>query len=244
MRNTEYATDSVPLSGYGYPVKPNGLICSMFRPSDDATVYPYLIPSNIFAVTSLQQILAIAAAANLDFPATDANRLIGKIRAALETEARIATKKHGEIYAYEVNGFGSCNLMDDANVPSLLALPYLNPEYANDAIYANTRKYILTTDNPFFFRGSIAEGIGGPHVGMDMIWPISIIMRGLTSHDDQEIKQCIATLQATHAGKGFMHESFHKDDAAKFTRPWFAWANTLFGEFIWKVYRERPYLLS
>ena len=136
--------------------------------------------------------------------------------------------------------------MDDANVPSLLSLTYLLPETMkkNEAVYTNTRAYALSENNPFFFKGKAGEGIGGPHVGMDMIWPISIIMRGLTSNDDSEIRNCIDTLQHTHAGTGFMHESFYKDDPKKFTRSWFAWANTLFGEFIWKVYKERPHLLS
>jgi meiotically up-regulated gene 157 (Mug157) protein len=45
-------------------------------------------------------------------------------------------------------------------------------------------------------------------------------------------------LKATHAGTGFMHESFHKNDASNFSRKWFAWANTLFGELIVKLYDE------
>ena len=114
----------------------------------------------------------------------------------------------------------------------------------NDETYLNTRKYILSEENPFFYKGKAGEGIGGPHVGADYIWPISITMRGLTSNDDAEIKKCLDMLQKSHAGTGFMHESFHKDDAAKYTRSWFAWANTLFGELIWKVYREKPELLN
>ncbi len=243
MRSSKYATDSVPLSGYGYPAKPNGLICSMFRPSDDATVYPYLVSSNIFAVRSLKDMLEIVAAIKVEFDTQEVNQLIGEINTGL-AEARIKTEKYGEIYAYEINGFGSYNLMDDANVPSLLGLPYLVPEMMQDEVYLNTRKYVLSENNPFFFNGKAGEGIGGPHVGMDMIWPISIIIRGLTSNDDKEIKMCLDTLQQTHAGTGFMHESFHKDDPTKFSRPWFAWANTLFGEFVWKVYRERRELLG
>jgi meiotically up-regulated gene 157 (Mug157) protein len=113
-----------------------------------------------------------------------------------------------------------------------------------DPIYQNTRKFLLSDANPFFFKGTAAEGIGGPHVGQDMIWPIAITTRGLTSTDDAEIRACIQSLKATHAGTGYMHESFHKDDPKKFTRSWFAWANTLFGEFLWKVYQEKPQLLA
>jgi meiotically up-regulated gene 157 (Mug157) protein len=134
--------------------------------------------------------------------------------------------------------------MDDANIPSLLSIPYLFSVESGDEAYWNTRKILLSENNPFFFKGKAAEGIGGPHVGMDYIWPMSIIIRGLTSTDDKEIKNCLDMLQQTHAGTGFMHESFHKDDPTKFTRKWFAWANTLFGEFVWKVYKERKHLLN
>jgi meiotically up-regulated gene 157 (Mug157) protein len=134
--------------------------------------------------------------------------------------------------------------MDDANIPSLLSLKYISKEVLDKEVYNTTRKMILSDENPFFFKGKAAEGIGGPHCGMDMIWPMSIIMRGLTSNDDKEIKLCLDMLQRTHAGTGFMHESFHKDDATNYTRKWFAWANTLFGEFVWKVYREKPHLLN
>jgi meiotically up-regulated gene 157 (Mug157) protein len=148
------------------------------------------------------------------------------------------------MYIYESNGFGSHNLMDDANVPSLLSLCYLHFASATDPIYRNTRQYVLSVDNPFFFKGKAGEGIGGPHAGMDMIWPISIIISGLTSVEDREIKSCLEMLQKSHANTGFMHESFHKDDPSRFTRPWFAWANSLFGEFVLKIYKERKWLLN
>jgi len=244
MRETPYATDTVPLSGYGYPVRPNGLICSAFRPSDDATIYPYLVPANFFAFQSLAQLATIISSAKLTFDTNDLDKLMKDIATGLQNDAKVKHEKYGTIYAYEVNGYGSYNLMDDANVPSLLSLSYLVPAMKDDAEYKNTRKFVLSQENPFFFKGKAGEGIGGPHAGMDQIWPLSIIMRGLTSNDDKEIKQCLETLQATTAGTNFMHESFDKDDASKFTRPWFAWANTLFGEFVWKVYREKPHLLN
>lgn len=243
MRGTPYATDSVPLNGYGYPVKPNGMICSIFRPSDDATIYPFLVPSNFFAVASLEQMEELIKATGHDFDVDEIRQLKHLIQAGLDKDA-VTNTTSGEIYAYEINGFGSYNLMDDANVPSLLSLGYLIPEMRNDKVYQNTRRFVLSAKNPFFFRGKVAEGIGGPHAGIDRIWPLSIIMRGLTSHDDDEISSCLGMLQSTHAGTGFVHESFNKDDAKDFSRPWFAWANTLFGEFVWKVYRERPELLN
>jgi uncharacterized protein len=129
-------------------------------------------------------------------------------------------------------------------VPSLLSLPYLQAMHKDDPVYINTRKMVHSEYNPFFFKGTAGEGIGGPHIGQDMIWPMAIIMRGLTSTDDAEIKNCIELLRKTHGDTGFMHESFHKDDPKKFTRKWFAWANTLFGEFLWKTYKEKPHLLA
>ena len=245
QRKTEFATDGVPMNGYGYPAKPNGLICSMFRPSDDATVYSYLIPSNFFAVTSLKQASEMANAISKDAAlANDLLTLAEEVESALKKHATTTHPAFGKIYAFEVNGFGSYNLMDDANVPSLLAMPYLGGVTSSDAVYRNTRNYVWSTENPFFFKGTHAEGIGGPHVGLDMVWPMSIIMKALTSKDDKEIKWSIDTLRKTHGGTGFMHESFHKDDPKKFTREWFAWANTLFGELLWKTFKEKPHLLA
>jgi hypothetical protein len=257
QRKTSWATDGVPMGGYGYPTKKVGLIHSMFRPSDDATIYPFLIPSNLFALSSLRNLRTI-------FQALKIGQELDGPAFALETDLINALNEHavvshpifGEVFAYEVDGFGNHTLMDDANVPSLLALPYLqsthfvgdlsvlNPDKRGYMIYQNTRRMVLSDSNPFFFKGKAGEGIGGPHAGLNMIWPLSIIMRGLTSHDPLEVAHCLQLLQKSHAGTGFMHESFHKDDAAKFTRKWFAWANTLFGELVLKTYLERPALLS
>ena len=245
QRTTAFATDSLPLGGYGYPVKPVGLICSMFRPSDDATIFPFLIPSNFFAVVSLKNAAEmVRSISNNNNLANECLQLSAEVEKALQKYAVINHGDMGEIYAYEVNGFGSFNLMDDANVPSLLSLPYLNAVNENDPLYHNTRKFVLSQDNPFFFKGTAGEGIGGPHAGMDKIWPLSIIMRGLTSADKNEIKKCLQMLKSSNAGTGFMHESFNKDDAAIFTRKWFAWANTIFGEFILQTHKLYPELLA
>jgi uncharacterized protein len=245
QRTTSTSTDTQPMNGYGYPIKPVGLICSLFRPSDDATLFSFLIPSNFFAVVSLKQAAEMVSRISNDKVITEKlSSLALEVENALHEYAIVEHKLFGKVYAYEVNGFGSYNLMDDANVPSLLSLPYLGAVKASDAIYQNTRKLVLSRYNPFFYKGRAGEGIGGPHVGADMVWPISIIMRGLTSDNDKEIKYCLQLLGTTHAGTGFMHESFHKDDPKKFTRSWFAWANTIFGEFMWKTYQRKMYLLT
>jgi meiotically up-regulated gene 157 (Mug157) protein len=258
MRRTEFATDTVPLRGYGYPTKKVGLIHSMFRPSDDATVYPFLIPSNIFALNSLADLRAIFQEIGAHGKPVDdaAYKLMAELEKVLLEHAIVTHPVFGEVFAYEADGFGNHLLMDDANVPSLLGLPYLqsphltgplsvlHPEQRGYTIYQNTRRMLLSESNPFFFKGKAGEGIGGPHVGAEMVWPLSIIIRGLTSHDSQEMALCLKMLQQSNAGTGFMHESFHKDDASHFTRKWFAWANTLFGEFVLKVYHEHPALLN
>jgi len=256
-RKTSWATDGVPLGGYGYPTKKVGLIHSMFRPSDDATIYPFLIPSNMFAVSTMVNLSILRVSLKLEKElGDDCLFLLDSLMDPLEAHGITNHTIYGDVFAYEADGFDNHTFMDDANVPSLLSLPYLqSPSFVGDLsvldkekkayhIYQNTRRMVLSESNPFFFKGKAGEGIGGPHAGKDMIWPLSIIMRGLTSNDDNEIKLCLDMLQKNHAGTGFMHESFHKDDPLKFTRKWFAWANTLFGEFVWKVYRERPNLLN
>ena len=239
LRVTDRALDTMNNAGWGAPVKPVGLIASAFRPSDDATTLQFLVPSNFMAVTSLRKAAKILDKVNgrADL-AAQCTGLADEVSAALQKYAVYNHPKYGKIYAYEVDGFGNHFLMDDANVPSLLAMPYLGDIDIDDPVYQNTRRYVWSEDNPYFFRGRAGEGIGGPHVGYDMIWPMSIMMRAFTSHDDEEIRKCIEMLMNTDAGTGFMHESFNKDDATKYTRDWFAWQNTLFGELIIKLVND------
>lgn len=246
QRYTAVSTDTVPLSGYGNPAKPNGLINSSFRPSDDSCIYNYLVPSNLFALKSLQQMKEIlnSLTNSNDELIDQINKLIDELKESIYKYTIIDHLNYGKVFAYEVDGFGNMLFMDDANIPSLLSLPYLGAVDVDDEIYHNTRNFILSEDNPYFFKGKFAEGIGGPHVGLNMIWPMAIIMRALTSEDDNEIISCLTTLKKTHAGTGFMHETFHKDDPKNSTRSWFAWANTLFGELIFTLYKTKPYLLK
>ena len=239
QRQTERQLDTMSNDGKGNPVKPVGLIASAFRPSDDATTFQFLVPSNFFAVTSLRKAAEILTAVNSKTDmAKECTDLANEVEAALKQYAVHNHPKYGKIYAFEVDGFGNQLLMDDANVPSLLALPYLGDVDVKDPIYQNTRDFVWSEDNPYFFKGTAGEGIGGPHIGYDMIWPMSIMMKAFTSQNDDEIKYCIKMLMATDAGTGFMHESFHKNDPNKFTRHWFAWQNTLFGELIIKLIND------
>ena len=239
QRKTERQLDTMNNDGWGNPVNPVGLIASAFRPSDDATTFQFLVPSNFFAVTSLRKAAEILATVNKKPElAEKCKNLAQEVETALKKYAIFNHPKYGQIYAFEVDGFGNQYFMDDANVPSLLAMPYLGDMDANDPIYQNTRNYVWSKDNPYFFKGTAGEGIGGPHIGYDMIWPMSIMMKAFTSRDEKEIQTCIKMLMDTDAGTGFMHESFNKDNPEKFTRAWFAWQNTLFGELILKQVNE------
>jgi meiotically up-regulated gene 157 (Mug157) protein len=235
-------TDTL-VNGLGNPAKPIGLIASAFRPSDDACIFPFLIPSNHFAVRSLRQLSSMVLAFFGDAAmASDANALADEVADALTQYATVSTAE-GLMWAYEIDGFGGRVLMDDANVPSLLSLPYLDSS-PDAKIYARTRRFVWSKNNPWFFRGSTLEGVGSPHIGRDSIWPMSQIIYALTSDSDAEISASIQMLQLASAGTGFMHESYKANDPANFTRSWFAWANTLFGELIGKTVQTRPELLG
>ncbi|MBO4444098.1 MAG: glycoside hydrolase family 125 protein [Bacteroidaceae bacterium] len=245
QRRTERASDTQYNSGWGQPINPVGLIASSFRPSDDATTFPFLIPSNFFAVSVLDktaEILSSVKYGNSKDLAKECRELSKEVSKALKKYAVYKHPKYGKIYAFEVDGFGNQYLMDDANVPSLLAMAYLGGVDFKDPVYRNTRRFVWSHDNPYFFSGTAGEGIGGPHVGFDMIWPMSIIMRAFTAENnakgDEEVRWCLQTLLDTDAGTGFMHETFHVNDPQNFTRSWFAWANTLFGELIIKLVDE------
>ncbi len=244
-RETAWSTDTVPGNGYGNPIKPNGLIVSVFRPSDDATIYPFLIPSNLFAVVSCRQLAEMLKAMNKDKNlANDLDALASEVENAVNKFGIYPHPEFGPIYAFEVDGFGNYLLMDDAGIPGLVSMPYLDSVSVTDPVYINTRKFALSNSNPYFFKGKAGEGLGSPHTLIDQIWPMGIIARAITSTDEKEIIAQLKLLKSTHNHTGFMHESFDKDNPANFTRKWFAWVNTLFGELILKLEQERPALLK
>jgi meiotically up-regulated gene 157 (Mug157) protein len=245
QRVTPTLTDTVANGGFGQPARSVGLIHSMFRPSDDSTLFPFLVPANFFAVVALRQAAEMLESIHQDAAtAKECRELADEVEKALKEYAVVNHPTAGKVYAFEIDGFGNYYCIDDANVPNLMSLPYIGAVKLDDPLYQATRKLVLSDTNPYYSRGKAAEGTGGPHVGRNMIWPLGITLRALTSNDDGEIGKCLSMLQKTHAGTGFMHEAFDKNDAAKFTRPWFAWANTLFGELILKTFKERPKLLD
>jgi hypothetical protein len=246
QRKTFSKTDTQSNHGYGKPCKPNGMICSAFRNSDDATTYLYNIPENLFAVAALRQLAEITQSIQ---PNSSLSKeclvLSNEVEAAVLEHGIVTNQTFGEIYAYETDGFGNYLNMEDAGIPGLVTIPYLGYGSFKDKMYERSRMFALSNSNPYFYSSNIAEGNGSPHTEYrgKMIWPIGIIARALTTSDETEITKCLTMLKTTHAGKGFMHESFQKDNPNNFTRHWFAWANSLFGEMICKVYREKPHLL-
>ena len=265
QRTTDAPTDSLMLGGVGNLGRYTGMVKSAFRPSDDSSLMPFFVPANAMAVVELRHtaelltqlqraqggvteeqratMVELAANATQLADTIDAGiRKYGVITPPQWLRDELSAPAHS-IYAYEVDGYGGQNIMDDANIPSLLALPYLGYTSRTDPLYAATRAVLLSPNNPYFFNGTAGSGIGGPHIGIDYIWPMSLIARALTSTSDDEINYCLQTLKTSSAGTGWLHESFHKNSADDYTRPWFAWVNGLYGQLIMQLATERPHLI-
>ncbi len=236
IRENTFFTDTLSRNGKGALVRGNiGLTWSGFRPSDDACTYGYLIPSNMFATVILGYLEEIADAIYHDNTLQeDARTLRTQIEEGIRNYGIVETSDYGKIYAYETDGFGQYNLMDDANIPSLLSIPYLGYQ-GDDTILQNTRRFILSDANPCYYQGIFARGIGSPHTPVNHVWHLSLIMQGLTAVDEQEQRDILQMLLKTDAGTNLMHESFHVDNPNQYTRKWFSWANALFCELILKI---------
>jgi hypothetical protein len=226
-------TDTLSRDGKGALVKKDiGLTWSGFRPSDDACVYGYLIPSNMLASVVLDDIAEIAREIYSDFDfAKKAEALAADIRRGIEQYA-IVPGEAKEFYAYEVDGFGQYNIMDDANLPSLLSMPYIGYCDKSNEWYRNTREVVLSDRNPYYYKGSVLTGIGSPHTPQCQVWPMSLCMQGITSDSEEEKNRILEMLSRSDAGTDLMHESVLADDASVYTRPWFSWANSVFCEFV------------
>ena len=227
--------DTIHNNGMGAPVAYTGMTWSGFRPSDDACTYGYLIPSNMFAVV----VLGYAAEMLGDHPlAAEALALRAEIQEGLKKFATVEHPVHGTVYACEVDGMGNYLLMDDANIPSLISAPYLGYTTTDDPIYRNTRKMLLSSDNPYYYEGKCAKGIGSPHTPPHYVWHMALAMQGMTSDNKEEMKAILDMLTTCDGGTGYMHEGFHVDDPTVFTRPWFTWPDSLFCEFVNKCMDE------
>ena len=242
---TSRSPSGEPIPDFGPPVQPNGLICSRFRPSDDAVTYQYLIPSNFFAAAALRQMAELLREVRHNAEmAAEADALADEVSAALAQHARAEHPDFGTIYPYEMDGRGGVLLMDDANVPSLLSLPYLGACDPADPVYQATRRFVWSCSEPVVCGRASTPASAARIPGPNTIWPIALSMYALTSSSETEVAAVIAALKATHAGTGFMHESFDASNPDNFSRTWFAWANSLFGEMIVQTAARFPHLLG
>ena len=223
--------------GKGAPVSECGLVWSGYRPSDDCCTYNYYIPGNMFICTVLTKLLPYLREHGENKRATVAEELVGRIKAALDRYA--TTEADGKkISALETDGLGHHNVMDDANIPNLLAIPDYEYPFADEEVYQNTRRYMLSEANPYFYRGKAITGIGSPHTPENYVWPLSLIVQALTSDDPEEIRSCVHMVASSTGGTYYIHEGVHKDNAKIYTRPWFAWANSLFAYLVLKKQKE------
>lgn len=236
---------AIRMQGYGYPGKKCGLIRNVFRPSDDESVFPYLIPANAMLAVNLRKTVSLLRDLKQSGLAETCREIANDIEDGINRVGIVEHKDLGKIFAYEVDGFGSQYIMDDPNIPSLLSLPYLGFCSIEDSVYQSTRKMILSEANPFYAKGKLATGMTSPHTGVvSHFWPMATIMQALTSQDENEIIECLYILKTTHAKTYFMHESVNVDDPKDYTRPWFCWVNSLFGELILVIAEKYPHILS
>ncbi|HFI0158826.1 TPA: glycoside hydrolase family 125 protein [Streptococcus suis] len=242
-RDTDRLEDTLTHQGKGAPCAYTGMTWSGFRPSDDACIYPYLIPSNMFAVVVLGYLGEIAeqfASEEFSDLAERARQLAQEIDQGIRTFGLTKNQAGENIFAYEVDGLGNQSIMDDPNVPSLLAAPYLGYCQKDDPIYLATRRTILSQENPYYYEGDYAAGLGSSHTFYRYIWPIALAIQGLTTDDKEEKARLLDTMVACDGGTGLMHESFHVDDPTLYSREWFSWANMMFCELVLDYYDIRP----
>ncbi|WP_285727784.1 glycoside hydrolase family 125 protein [Psychromicrobium xiongbiense] len=232
-RPTTIPTETLAREGCGTPVGYTGMTWSGFRPSDDACRYGYNLPANLFAALTLAQTAELARAVyDDDALAERALTLRAEILAGVVAFGVVEHPEYGPVYAYEVDGLGNHLLMDDANMPSLSSLPLCSELDEQDPVYLATRELVNGPENPYFYQGAAASGIGSPHTPPGYIWPIGLAVRGLTTMDRREQWRILQLLRNTDAGTGRMHEGFDVQDPSRFTRPWFSWADSMFCELL------------
>ncbi|TID20496.1 Meiotically up-regulated protein [Venturia nashicola] len=245
-RSTTQASETLTNNGGGNPIQNGtGLIRSAFRPSDDSTIYQLFIPANMQFASYLSRASEIMGKlpGQTDL-ATQMQALAKQVQNAISQHGIIQHPVFGRIYAFEVDGFGSSNIMDDANIPSLLSAPLLGYLQRNDQVYQNTRNMILSSQNPYFMRGPLLNAVGSPHTPLGNSWPMASIVRILTSDNLGEIRGELSALVGSTASRGLIHESVSAFKPEAFTRPWFSWANGLFGQMIVDLAQRKPEVLK
>ncbi|VEU24365.1 DEKNAAC105683 [Brettanomyces naardenensis] len=245
QRETRLGTETLPLYGRGNPVNSGtGLVRSAFRPSDDSCIFQFFIPGNAQMATELEKLAPVLADVGLDAYSVRSEDLGSRIREGIMKHGVVESGKYGKVFAYEVDGFASFNMMDDANIPSLLSLPDLGFISSTDPTYQNTRKMVLSRDNPYYLKGSYFEGIGGPHIGLANAWPMSLLVQIRTSDDDIEIARLLELVKGSTCGLGLMHESVQVNSPSRrFTRSWFSWCNSEFAKTILDLAQRKPHLI-
>jgi len=225
------------------PVAYTGMIWTGFRPSDDACKYNYLIPSEMMAVVALGDLEEIERVVYRNLLRSNrAKTLRAEVQNGIQEFGEVFTPNYGYVYAYEVDGLGKQTLMDDANIPSLLSAPYFGYTKPDSYVYKNTRRFLLSRDDPYYYVGSIARGIGSAHTNDGYVWPLALIMQGLTSTSETERKEILAQLLASDPGDHLLHESFDPNNPTRFSRKDFGWPNALFSEFVMTDFSGVPAL--
>ena len=232
-RQTTRTEDTLRNAGRGAKVGPTGMTWSGFRPSDDACTYGYLVPSNMFATVVLGYLAEIFTTILPDAALVErVEKLKQEIQTGIEQFGCTVNAQGEKVFAYEVDGLGGATLMDDSNVPNLIAAPYLGYGKADDALYLQTRATLLSAENPYYYEGKFAKGIGSSHTPANYVWPIAMAMEGMTTSDKNEKRRVLDQLVATDAGTHLMHEGFDVDNPDAYTREWFSWANMMFCELV------------
>ncbi|ENH62180.1 hypothetical protein FOC1_g10015143 [Fusarium oxysporum f. sp. cubense race 1] len=230
----------VPNSGNGEPKLANGLVACSHRPSDDLSVFNYITSDNAMMSVELDNVADV-----LDKVGGQKN-----LSATLRGHAKIIrqavwnhTLTSNGIFAYETNGYGGQYIMDDANVPSLVSLPYLGFLKRDDPTYKKTKSALFSRANPYYAVGKTFSGIGGPHANATNPWPMAHVSAIYGTDDDDEITERLNMILENTSGLGLIHESVNIYNSSVFTRPWFAWANSYFAEMVLDLAERKPGLI-
>lgn len=227
--------------GRGADFAYTGMIWCAFRPSDDPVRYPYNIPQEMFAAYQLDELARLAEIGYGDVKlSARAQALAEEIRAGVQSYGIVYDFRYGWMYPYEVDGLGNFILMDDANIPNLLTLPFLGLVPRFEPTYTNTRRFSLSPDNPYFYRGTYGAGLGSPHTRTGWVWPLGLIGQGLTASTAGEVDDSIAQLRALDGKRGLFYESIDPNQPWHFTRSEFGWANALYAELIFRCVAGLP----